>query len=92
MSIGIKPLGTKVIIKQVEVAKKTSSGILLAGTDEKPPQIAEIVAVGPGTADEPMTLNVGDKVIFVEYAGTPFKHDGVEYQILNQREILAIFE
>ena len=63
MSIGIKPLGARVVIKRVEAEEKTASGILLAGTAKEKPQIAEVVAVGPGTEDEKMELAVGDKVI-----------------------------
>ena len=92
MSIGIKPLGARVVIKQVEVEKKTESGILLTGNSGEKPQFAEILAVGPGTADEAMELAVGDKVVFSQYAGTPVKYEGVEYIIMNQRDILAKIE
>ena len=92
MSIGIKPLGARVVIEQVEVEKKTQSGIVLAGTTGEKPQFAEVVAVGPGTEDEPMQLKVDDKVIFSQYAGTPVKYNDVEYIIMNQRDILATIE
>ena len=92
MSIGIKPLGTRVVIKRVEAEEKTASGILLAGTAKEKPQIAEVVAVGPGTEDEKMELAVGDKVIFSQYAGTDVKYGGEEYTIMSQRDILAVVE
>lgn len=92
MSIGIKPLGARVVIKKVEAEEKTASGILLAGAAKEKPQIAEVVAVGPGTEEDKMELAVGDKVIFSQYAGTDVKYDGVEYSIMHQRDILAVVE
>ena len=92
MSIGIKPLGARVVIKKVEAEEKTASGILLAGAAKEKPQIAEVVAVGPGTEEDKMELAVGDKVIFSQYAGTDVKYGGVEYSIMHQRDILAIVE
>lgn len=92
MSIGIKPLGARVVIKKIEAEEKTASGILLTGSAKERPQMAEVVAVGPGTDDEKMELNVGDKVIFSQYAGTDVKFDGEEYSIMNQRDILATVE
>ena len=78
MSIGIKPLGSRVVIKKIEAEEK--------------PQMAEVVAVGPGTDDEKMELKVGDKVIFSQYAGTDVKYGGEELSIMSQRDILAIVE
>jgi len=92
MSIGIKPLGARVVIKKVEAEEKTASGILLTGTAKEKPQTAEVLAVGPGTEDEKMELKVGDKVIFSQYAGTEVKYEGQEVMIMNQRDILAIVE
>ena len=86
MSIGIKPLGARVVIKRVEAEEKTASGILLTGTAKEKP------AVGPGTEDEKMELKVGDRVIFSQYAGTDVKYEGQEVSIMNQRDILAIVE
>ena len=90
MSIGIKPLGARVVIKRVEAEEKTASGILLTGTAKEKPQVAEVLAVGPGTEDEKMELKVGDRVIFSQYAGTDVKYEGQEVSIMNQRDILAI--
>ena len=92
MSIGIKPLGARVVIKRVEAEEKTASGILLTGTAKENPQVAEVLAVGPGTEDEKMELKVGDRVIFSQYAGTDVKYEGQEVSIMNQRDILAIVE
>ena len=92
MSIGIKPLGSRVVIKSVEAVETTKSGIVLPGSAKEKPQMAEVVAVGPGTDDEKMELKVGDKVIFSQYAGTDVKYGGEELSIMSQRDILAIVE
>ena len=62
---------------------------ILTSSAKEQPQVAEVVAVGPGTKDEPMELKVGDKVIFSKYGGTEVKYDGEEYTIMRQAEILA---
>lgn len=90
MSFGIKPLGNRVVIKRVEAEEKTASGIVLPGQAKEKPQMAEIVAVGPGTEEEKMEVKVGDTVIFSQYAGTEIKYQGEEYTILTQRDVLAI--
>ena len=92
MSIGIKPLGSRVVIKRIQAEEKTASGIILPGSAQEKPQMAEVIAVGPGTEDEKMELKVGDKVIFSQYAGTNVKYGGEEVSIMNQRDILAIVE
>ena len=92
MSIGIKPLGTRVVIKRIEAEEKTASGILLTGSAKEKPQIAEVLAVGPGTDEVKMELKVGDKVIFSKYAGTDVKYNGEEVSIMDQRDILAVVE
>ena len=92
MSFGIKPLGNRVVIKRLEAEEKTASGIVLPGQAKEKPQIAEILAVGPGTEDEKMEVKVGDTVIFSQYAGTEIKYQGEEYTILAQRDVLAIVE
>jgi len=90
--IGIKPLGDRVVIKKVEKEEKTQGGLILTSSAKEQPQIAEIMAVGPGTKDEPMELKVGDKVIFAKYGGTDIKYGGEEYTIMRQGEILAVIE
>lgn len=92
MSFGIKPLGNRVVIKRLEAEEKTASGIVLPGQAKEKPQMAEIIAVGPGTEDEKMEVKVGDTVIFSQYAGTEIKYQGEEYTILTQRDVLAIVE
>ena len=92
MSYGIKPLGSKVVIKEMMAEEKTSSGIVLVASAQEKPQMAEVLAVGPGTDDVKMELKVGDKVIFSKYAGTEVKFNGEEVMIMDQRDILAIVE
>ena len=89
MSVGIKPLGARVLIKKLEAEEKTSGGIILTSSAKEKPQMAEVLEVGPGTKDEAMELRVGDKVIFAKYAGTDVKFDGEEYTLMNQSDILA---
>lgn len=92
MSFGIKPLGSRVVIKRSEVQEKTASGIILTGQAKERPQTAEVIAVGPGTEDEKIEVKVGDTVIYSQYAGTDVKYHGEEYIIVSQRDILAIVE
>ena len=92
MSLGIKPLGARVVIKKDDALEKTEGGLLLSGGAKEKPQQAEVLAVGPGTEEEPMQLKVGDKVIFSKYGGTELKYRGVEYTIINQKDILAVVE
>lgn len=86
----IKPLGSRVVIKKFEAEEKTKSGIVLPGQAQEKPQMAEVIAVGPGTKDVTMELKVGDKVIISKYSGTEVKIDGEEYTILKQEDILAV--
>ena len=90
--IGIKPLGDRVVIKRVEAEEKTQGGLILTSAAKEQPQVAQVVAVGPGTKDEPMELKVGDKVIFGKYAGTDVKYQGEEYTIMHQSDILAVIQ
>ncbi len=92
----IKPLIDRVVIKMVEAEETTKSGIILAAAAQEKPQIAEVVAVGPGGIvdgkEVKMYLNVGDKVIMSKYSGTEVKLDGIDYTILRQSDILAVVE
>ena len=94
--MNVKPLGDRVVIKNVEIEETTKSGILLTGTAKEKPQMAEVLAVGPGGLvdgkEVVMTVKVGDKVIMSKYAGTTVKVDGEEYTIVRQGDILAIVE
>jgi len=90
------PLLDKVVLKQVEAVETTKAGIILPGSAQEKPEIAEVVAVGPGGVvdgnEVVMTLKVGDKVITGKYTGTEVKIDGVEYTIVRQADVLAIIE
>ncbi len=94
--MNIKPLADRVVIKMVEAEETTKSGIILTGSAKEKPQVAEIVAVGPGGVvdgkEVVMELKVGDKVLMSKYAGTEVKLDGTEYTILRQGDILAKIE
>ncbi len=94
--MNIKPLADRVVIKMVEAEETTKSGIILAGSAKEKPEIAEIVAVGPGGVVDgkeiKMELKVGDKVLISKYAGTEVKLDGAEYTILRQSDVLAIID
>ncbi|MBC2870408.1 co-chaperone GroES [Acetanaerobacterium sp. MSJ-12] len=92
----IKPLADRVLIKLLEAEEKTASGIILPDAAKEKPQVAEVVAVGPGGMvdgnEVVMTLKVGDKVIASKYAGTEVKVEGEEFTLLRQSDILAIVE
>ena len=92
----IKPLGDRVVIKMIEAEETTHSGIVLPGTAKEKPQVAEVVAVGPGGnvdgKDVTMHVNVGDRVLTSKYSGTEIKIDAEEYTIVRQNDILAIVE
>ena len=94
--MNIKPLLDRVVLKSVEAEETTKSGIILSAASKEKPQIAEVVAVGPGGMVDGnqvvMTLKVGDKVITGKYSGTEVKIDGVEYNIVSQSDVLAIIE
>ena len=89
----LKPLGDRVVVKMTEAEETTSSGIFLAGSAKEKPEVAEVVAVGPGgVVDGKEVVKPGDKVITSKYAGTQVKCDGVEYTIVRQSDVLAIVE
>ncbi len=92
----LKPLADRVVIKMVEAEETTKSGIILTGSAKEKPQVAEVVAVGPGGnvdgKEVVMNVKVGDRVITSKYSGTEIKLDGEEYTIVRQSDILAIVE
>ena len=94
--MNIKPLADRVVIKMVEAEEKTASGIILTGTAKEKPQVAEVVAVGPGGVvdgkEVVMEVKVGDRVITSKYAGTEVKLNKEEYIIVRQSDILAVVE
>lgn len=92
----IKPLGDRVVIKMIEAEETTKSGIVLPGSAKEKPEVAEVVAVGPGGIvdgnEVKMELQVGDKVLTSKYAGTQVKVNDEEYTILRQSDVLAKVE
>ncbi len=92
----IKPLADRVVTKAVKAEETTKSGIILTAAAQEKPQVAEIVAVGPGGLvdgnEVVMYVKVGDKVLTSKYSGTEVKIDGEEYSIIRQSDILAIVE
>lgn len=94
----IKPLGNRVLIKMKEGEEKTKSGIILSGSAQEKPQVAEVIEVGPGelvkesNERSKMEVKKGDNIIISEYAGTKVKFEGKEYIIVKQDDILAIVE
>lgn len=92
----IKPLGSRVLIKMKEGEETTKSGIILAGSAQEKPQIAEVIEVGPGEIidgkPETMLVKKGDNVMISEYAGTKIKYNQEEYIIVKQDDILVIVE
>lgn len=92
----IRPLSDRVVLKSVEAEETTKSGIILTASAKEKPEIAEVVAVGPGGVvdgnEVTMYVKVGDKVLTAKYAGTEVKVDGEEYSIVRQSDILAIVE
>ena len=92
--MNLYPLQDRVVVKLVEAEETTKSGIILAGAAKEKPQVAEVVAVGPGIPEGEhkvvMEVKVGDKVITSKYAGTEVKMEGQEYTIVKQSDILAI--
>ncbi|MCR4656016.1 MAG: co-chaperone GroES [Lachnospiraceae bacterium] len=92
----LKPLGDRVVLKQLEAEETTKSGIVLPGNSKEKPQQAEIIAVGPGTVvdgkEVKMEVSVGQKVIYSKYAGTDVKLEDEEYIIVKQSDILAVVE
>ena len=91
--MNVKPLGDRVVIKNVETETTTKSGIVLAGAAKEKPQMAQVLAVGPGGVvdgkEVKMQVQVGQKVIYSKYAGTEVKLDGEEMIIVRQSDILA---
>ena len=88
----LKPLFDRVVIRNIETEEVTKGGILLTSAAKEKPQMAEVLAVGPGAKDVEMVLKVGDKVVYQKYAGTEVKIDGQEVIVIKQNDILAVVE
>ena len=90
--IKLTPLSDKVIVQQAEAETKTASGIIIPDTAQEKPQKGNVVAVGKGTKENPITVKIGDSVLYGKYAGTEFKFEGEDYLIMKESDILAIIK
>ena len=96
MSVSIKPLEDRILVKPLDAEQTTASGLVIPDTAKEKPQEGEVLAVGPGRFEDgqrlPLDVAVGDKVIYSKYGGTEVKYDGQEYLILSARDVLAVIE
>ena len=95
MSVSIKPLEDRIVVKSLEAEQTTASGLVIPDTAKEKPQEGEVLAVGPGRIDDkgnrvPLDVQVGDGVIYSKYGGTEIKHKGDEFLILSARDVLAV--
>jgi chaperonin GroES len=90
MGLNIKPLADRVLIEPLEAETTTASGIIIPDTAKEKPQKGKVIAIGNGTKDEPMTVKVGQTVLYGKYAGTELKLEGSDYLIMRESDILAI--
>ena len=88
--LNIRPLADRVIIEPAAAETRTASGIIIPDTAQEKPQKGMVVAVGPGKKDEPMTVNVGDVVLYGKYSGTEFKYENGDYLIMREADIMVI--
>jgi chaperonin GroES len=96
VSVTIKPLEDRILVKSIDAEQTTASGLVIPDTAKEKPQEGEVLAVGPGRFEDgqrlPLDLKVGDKVIYSKYGGTEVKYNGEEYLILSSRDVLAVIE
>ena len=95
VSVSIKPLEDRIVVKSLEAEQTTASGLVIPDTAKEKPQEGEVLAVGPGRIDDkgnrvPLDIEEGDRVIYSKYGGTEIKHGGEEYLILSARDVLAV--
>jgi chaperonin GroES len=90
IKINIKPLADRVLIEPAAAETKTSSGLYIPDTAKEKPQKGIVIAAGPGTKENPVTLKAGDTVLYGKYAGTELQHDGKDFLIMKENDILAI--
>jgi chaperonin GroES len=96
VSVNIKPLEDRILVKTLDAEETTASGLVIPDTAKEKPQEGEVIAVGPGRWNEdgderiPLDISVGDKVIYSKYGGTEVKYSGEEYLILSARDVLAV--
>ncbi|TVR41673.1 MAG: co-chaperone GroES [Bacteroidia bacterium] len=88
--VNIKPLADRVLVEPAPAEEKTSGGIIIPDTAKEKPQMGTIVAVGDGTKDNPVTVKVGDKVLYGKYAGTELTYEGNNYLIMRESDIYAV--
>ena len=88
--LNIRPLADRVIIEPAAAETTTASGIIIPDTAQEKPQKGTVVAVGPGKKEEPMTVNVGDVVLYGKYSGTEFKYENGDYLIMREADSMAI--
>ncbi len=88
--MSIKPLADRVLVEPAAAETKTSSGIIIADSAKEKPQKGTVVAVGSGTKENPITVKVGDNVLYGKYSGTELQHDGKDYLIMKESDIFAI--
>jgi chaperonin GroES len=89
-NVNIKPLADRVLVEPAPAEAKTASGIIIPDTAKEKPQKGQVVAVGTGKKDEPMTVKVGDAVLYGKYSGTEINVDGKEYLIMRESDIYAV--
>lgn len=90
MALNIKPIADRVVVEAAPAEEKTASGLYIPDTAKEKPQRGTIVAVGGGKVDEPLTVKVGDEVLYGKYAGTEITYDGKEYLIMRESDIYAV--
>lgn len=90
MGLNIKPLADRVLIEPAAAETKTASGIIIPDNAKEKPQKGTVIAAGKGTKDNPITVKVGDTVLYTKYAGTELKLEGKDYLIMHENDILAI--
>ncbi len=86
----MKPINDRVVVKPAPAEEKTKGGLIIPDTAKEKPQRGEVVAVGPGKTDSPMTVSVGDIVLYGKYAGQELQHEGHDYLIMREDDILVI--
>ncbi len=98
MSVSIKPLEDRIVVKPLDAEQTTASGLVIPDTAKEKPQEGEVMAVGPGRFDDegekriPLDVKVGDTVLYSKYGGTEVKYSGEEYLVLSARDVLAVIE
>ncbi len=96
MSVSIKPLEDRIVVRPLDAEQTTASGLVIPDTAKEKPQEGEVLAVGPGRYEDgnrvPVDVQVGDKVVYSKYGGTEVKYGGEEYLVLSARDVLAVIE